>query len=131
MKKKDAIKFATNFNWTKADAERAFKEINLKEASQQTLLLAMAEFSGSELLKRQNLQKAQKAQVTKNRKYIKKIELEFAETVEAQEKEISEMRSTFLPVIFKLYQFGQSFGLKDHWIEALIVTYEEYQQEAA
>jgi hypothetical protein len=131
MKKKDAIEFAKNLNWTEADAKRAFKDIDLKEASEQTLLLAMAKFAGSELLKRQNLQKAQKAQVTKNKNHIKKIELEFAETVEAQEKEISEIRSAFLPVIFKLYNFGQSFGLKDPWIEALMITYQEYSEDAA
>lgn len=130
MKKREAIEFAISCDWTKADAERAFKETNLKEASEQTLLLAMAQFAGSELFKRQNLQKAQKAQVTKKKNYIKQIELEFTEKIEAQEKEITEMRSLFLPVIFKLYEFGQSFGLKDPWIEALMMTYEEYREAA-
>ena len=131
MKKKDAIEYAKSFDWTEADAKRALAGIDLKEANEQTLLLAMAKFSGSELLERQRLQAAQKAQVTKKKNYIKKIELEFTEKVEAQEKEIAEMRSLFLPVIFKLYKFGQSFGLKDPWIEALMMTYEEYQQETA
>ena len=131
MKKKEAIEFAKSFNWTEADAKRAFINIDFKKASRENLLIAMANFAGLELLERQRLQAAQKAQVTKKKNYIKKIELEFAETVEAQEQKISEMRSAFLPVIFKLYQFGQSFGLKDHWIEALMVTYKEYQQEAA
>ena len=131
MKKKEAIEFAKSFNWTEADAKRAFIDIDFKKASNETLLLAMANFAGLELLERQRLQAAQKAQVTKKKKYIKKIELEFAKTVEAQEKEISEMRSAFLPVIFKLYQFGQFFGLKDPWIEALMVIYQEHQQEAA
>jgi hypothetical protein len=131
MKKKEAIEFAKSFDWTEADAKRAFIEIDLKEANEETLLLAMAKFAGFELLERQRSQAAQKAQVTKNRNYIKKIELEFTETVEAQEKEIAEMRSAFLPVIFKLYKFGQSFGLKDPWIEALMTTYEEYQEKSA
>lgn len=131
MKKKEAIEFAKSFNWTEADAKRALAEIDLKEADEQTILLAMAKFSGSELFERQRLQAAQKAQVTKKKNYIKKIELEFVEKVEAQEKEIAEMRSLFLPVIFKLYKFGRTFGLKDPWIEALMMTYEEYKQESA
>ena len=131
MKKKDAIEFAKRFCWTVKDAERAFAEVYFKEANEQTLLLAMAKFAGSELLKRQQLQAAQKTQVTRNRNYIRRIELEFTETVEAQEKEITEMRSVFLPVIFKLYKFSKPLGLKDPWIEALMTTYEEYQEESA
>lgn len=131
MNKRDAIEFAKSFNWTEADAKRAFKEVDLKEASEQILLVAMAQFAGSELLKRQRLQAAQKTQVTKNKNHIKKIELEFIEKVEEQEKEIAEMRSLFLPVIFNFYQFGKTFGLNDPWIEALMTTYDEYQEESA
>ena len=99
MRKKDAIEFATKFNWTAADAERAFADLDIKEANEQSLLLAMANFAGQELLKRQRLQAAQKRLVTIKKKELKKIELGLAETLESHEREIQEMRSSFLPVI--------------------------------
>ena len=62
---------------------------------------------------------------------LKKIELEFAATIESHEKEIHQMRSSFIPVISSLYKFANKFGLKDPWIEALLATYEEHQQKSA
>ncbi len=131
MRKQDAIAFAKKFDWTAADAKRAFVDLDIKEADEQTLLLAMANFAGKELLERQRLQAAQKGQVTKKKNEIKKIELEFAATIESHEKEIHQMRSSFIPVISSLYKFANKFGLKDPWIEALLATYEEHQQKSA
>ena len=131
MRKQDAIAFAKRFDWTVADAKRAFVDLDIKEADEQSLLLAMANFAGKELLERQRLQAAQKGQVTKKKNEIKRIELEFAQTIESHEKEIHQMRSTFIPVISSLYKFAKKFGLKDPWIEALLTTYEEHQRKSA
>ncbi len=131
MRKQDAIAFAKKFDWTAADAKRAFVDLDIKEADEQSLLLAMANFAGKELLERQRLQAAQKGQVTRKKNEIKKIELEFAAKIESQEKEIHQMRSTFIPVISSLYKFAHKFGLRDPWIEALLETYEEHQQKSA
>ena len=131
MRKQDAIAFAKKFGWTAADAKRAFVDLDIKEADEQTLLLAMANFAGKELLERQRLQAAQKGQVTRKKNEIKQIELEFAQTIESHEQQIQEMRSTFIPVISRIYEFANKFGLKDPWIEALLATYEEHQQKSA
>ena len=131
MRKQDAIAFAKEFDWTAADAKRAFVDLDIKEADEQSLLLAMANFAGKELLERQRLQAAQKGQVTRKKNEIKKIELEFTAKIDSQEKEIHQMRSTYIPVISSLYKFASKFGLKDPWIEALLETYEEHQQKSA
>ena len=131
MRKQDAIAFAKKFDWTAADAKRAFVNLDIKEADEQSLLLAMANFAGKELLERQRLQAAQRGQVTRKKNEIKRIELEYAATIESHAKEIQEMRSTFIPVISSIYKFANNFGLKDPWIEALLANYEEYQQKSA
>ncbi len=46
MRKQDAIAFAKRFDWTVADAKRAFVDLDIKEADEQSLLLAMANFAG-------------------------------------------------------------------------------------
>ena len=48
MRKQDAIVFAKKFGWTAADAKRALINIDIKEADEQTLLLAMANFAGKD-----------------------------------------------------------------------------------
>ncbi len=70
MTKKEAVAFAKQFNWTKADAERAFSDLDLTEANEHDLLMALVQFSGAELLNRQRLQAAQKAQVTRKKNEI-------------------------------------------------------------
>ncbi len=129
--KKQAIEFAKEFNWTAKDAERAFANLDLKQADEQDLLIALVKFAGINLLKRQRLQAAQKRQVTQKNNYIKKIEVEFVEKFEEQNKTIQEMRSIFLPVIARLYNFAKPFGLNDPWIEAMLATYEQYSKEVA
>lgn len=125
--KKQALEFAKQFNWTAKDAERAFTNINFKEADEQNLLMALVEFAGPELAERQRLQGAQKAQVTKKVKYIKKIELEFAAQVDKCEEELRIERSTFVNLIARVYKLAKPFGIEDPWIEALLANYEEYQ----
>jgi hypothetical protein len=124
--KKEGIEFAKRYNWTAKDAERAYANISLENATEQDLTNALLTFAGPELLERQRLQAAQKAQVTKKKNYIQKIEADFANKIEEADRQVSELRSTFLPLIAKLYSFAQPFGLKDPWIEALLVTYNNF-----
>jgi hypothetical protein len=124
--KKEASEFAKRYNWTVKDAERAYANVALENATEQDLINALLVFAGPELLERQRLQAAQKAQVTKKKNYIEKIEADFASKIEEADSQISELRSTFLPLIAKLYNFAKPFGLKDPWIEALLVTYNNF-----
>ena len=131
MTKTEAITFAKKFNWTAADAERAFKGLDFKKADEQALLLALVNFAGPQLSERQRLQAAQKGQVTKNKKYIEKIETDFAGKVSEYEEALEQQRSLFVGLIAGLYKFAKPFGLKDPWIEALLATYEEDKKDAA
>ncbi|MGK7940467.1 MAG: hypothetical protein AB4062_10040 [Crocosphaera sp.] len=131
MTKKEAIELAKKFNWTEADAKRAFSDLDFQEADEQKLLIELAKFAGSELLNRQRLQAAQKAQVTRKKNEIKQIETEYQQHMEQSQQTIEEMQSLFLPVIGKLYSFSKQFGLQDPWIEAMLETYEQHQQKAS
>ena len=130
LTQKQAIEYAKQLNWTGADAQRAYEALNLKEADEQDLLLALVKFAGSELAERQRLQAAQKGQVTKKSNYIKQIELDFAAKVEQYEDTLKQERSVFVSVIAKVYRLAHPFGLKDPWIETLISQYSEYQDAA-
>ena len=131
MTKTEAITFAKKFNWTAADAERAFDGLDFKKADEQDLLLALVNFAGPLLLERQRLQAAQKAQVTKKTNYIKKIETDFANKVSEYEETLEKERSLFVGIIAGIYKFAKPFGLKDPWIETLLATYEENKKDAA
>ncbi len=131
MTKTEAITFAKKFNWTAADAERAFNGLDFKKADEQALLLALVNFAGSHLYERQRLQAAQKGQVTKNKKYIEKIETDFANKVTEYEEALEQQRSIFVSIIAGVYKFAKPFGLKDPWIEALLATYQEDKKDAA
>ncbi len=131
MTKKEAIEFAQKFKWTVADAKRAFADLDLKEAEEKDLLIKLAEFAGQELLNRQRLQAAQKAQVTIKKNKIKEIETEYLKYMEESQQKIEEMQSFFIPVIAQLYSFSQKFGLKDPWLEAMLETYDKYHQQAS
>ena len=131
MTKTEAITFAKKFNWTAADAERAFDGLDFKKADEQDLLLALVNFAGPLLLERQRLQAAQKAQVTKKTNYIKKIETDFANKVSEYEETLEKERSLFVGIIAGIYKFAKPFGLKDPWIEALLATYQEDKKDAA
>jgi hypothetical protein len=131
MTKKEAIEFAKKFGWTKADAERAFADVDLKQADDNTLLLALAAFAGPTLLERQRLQSAQKSQVTQKKNYIEKIETEFSAKVSEYEETLKTERSTFVAVIARVYAIAQQFGLRDPWIDTLLEQYEGYQNDSA
>ena len=126
----DAIQYAKHFGWTAADAKRAFADIDLKDADEYALLTAMVNFAGPTLYERQRLQGAQKGLVTKKEKYIKQIELEFAEKVSDYEEQLSAQRSLFVAAIAKVYGVANRFGFKDSWIEMLLEQYDDYQKRA-
>ncbi|MEL7140601.1 MAG: hypothetical protein AAFY33_05455 [Cyanobacteria bacterium J06643_4] len=128
--KQEAISYAKHFGWTGADAERAFASIDLKEADELTLLTAMVNFAGPNLYERQRLQGAQKGLVTKKTKYIKKIELEFAQKVSQYEEDQARERSLFVGTIGRIYTIAKRFGFSDPWVEMLLEQYNEYQKEA-
>lgn len=125
--KQQALDFAKKFKWTGKDAERAFANVDLKNADEQALLLALVEFAGPELAERQRLQGAQKAQVTKRTNYIKKIEIEFSQKTKEYEEALNQERSNFVEIIRRFYGIANRFGLKDPWIETLLSIYKEYQ----
>ena len=128
--KKEAIEYAKKFNWTAADAKRAFADLNLEEASEQDILMALVTFAGSELLERQRLQAAQKGQVTKKNNYIKQVEQDFATKIDQYEETLKKERSLFVSTIAKVYQIAQRFGFSDPWIETLLSQYDKYQNAA-
>ncbi|MEL6940337.1 MAG: hypothetical protein AAFO84_14205 [Cyanobacteria bacterium J06598_1] len=128
--KKEAIQYAKYFKWTGADAERAFASINLKEADELALLTAMVNFAGPNLYERQRLQGAQKGLVTKKVKYIKEIEVEFAQKVEQYEATLAQERSVFVGVVARLYGVAKRFGFSDPWVEMLVEQYDEYRKGA-
>lgn len=71
MNKFEAIKLLESEGWTKADAIRALGLINFKiNPDELTIRKAISQFAGSELYKRQRLQAAQKAIVTKKDREI-------------------------------------------------------------
>lgn len=130
MTQQDAIQYAQHFGWTGADAKRAFTDIDLKNADELTLLTAMVNFAGHTLYERQRLQGAQKGLVTKKEKYIKQIELEFADKVSDYEEQLSAQRSLFVATIAKVYGVANRFGFTDSWIEMLLEQYDDYQKRA-
>jgi hypothetical protein len=127
--KQDAITYAKHFGWTGADAERAFANIDLEQADELALLAAMVNFAGPTLYERQRLQGAQKGLVTKKEKYIKQIELDFAEQVQQYERDRFEERSIFVSLIARLYGIAKRFGVRDSWVELLLQQYDEYQND--
>lgn len=132
--KKKAIQFATDLGWTQKDAERAYDAsgINFKWVAQDdefTLALALADFAGEVLSERQRKQARQLGEVTKKKKEIKQIKLEYRDKIEEFEKDMKEERSLFVTLIARFYKFGQILGLEDPWIEAMLTQYREYIQD--
>ena len=73
MKKSEAIDFLNKEGWKKADARRALDSLDFKRNNSITkmmILRAVSKFAGTELDKRQQLQKGQKIQVTKKTNQI-------------------------------------------------------------
>jgi len=71
LTKKEFIEFAAGFNWTKADAERAWLVVESRHfTNREDMAAALLFFAGPELAERQRLQAAQKGQVTKKTRYF-------------------------------------------------------------
>lgn len=119
--------FAAELGWTKADGERALRDANFPLDRVEALNL-MVQFAGPELLNRQRLQGAQKAQVTKNRNKVEQLEQELVQTINTYEEKITRDRSNFIGVISYVYSMLSLFGYRDDWVEALIETYNSYLQ---
>ena len=81
MNRKQAIELLNQEGWTQADAKRALKSLDFKinsDIDELTIRRAISQFAGAELIKRQNLQRAQKGMVTRRNReiqaYISQIE---------------------------------------------------------
>jgi hypothetical protein len=123
--KQQSIEFAKQYQWTAKDAERAFVTINLKQAEERDLLIAMVDFAGQELLNRQRSQASQKGLVTKKTDYIKKVEQSHAQKIKEYDENTKKERSIFVGIIANVYKFAKAFGMKDHDIEILLAQYED------
>jgi hypothetical protein len=146
MKETDAIAFARKLGWTKADAQRAYQELNVDFNDLQSTLdhykheygiddvterdiaifsLVLADFAGEVLLDRQRKQAAQQAVATKRKNKIKEIELNHVKEIDDTKKSLKERESVLVEIIVKLYGMLKVFGVKEPWVEALIEVYEE------
>ena len=128
----DAIKsmtqakaFAAELGWTKADGERAFKHCEFP-IEKIAALNQLVKFAGPELLNRQRLQGAQKAQVTRKKNEIQQLEQELVTTIDTYEEKLTHDRSQFIAIIKTIYGILRPLGYRDQWVEALIQTYESH-----
>ena len=117
--------FAAELGWTKADGERAFQGCDFP-LEHVDALNQLVKFAGPELLNRQRLQGAQKAQVTRKKNEIQQLEQELVTTIDTYEEKLTQDRSQFIVIIKTIYGFLQPFGYRDPWVEALIETYESH-----
>ena len=129
MIKKEATKLATDYGWTAKDAERAYKGLDVKEASREELLIALIKFAGPTLSLRQRQQAAQRGRATKASRKLESVEVKLAKEIRDGEQKLQELRSTFIPVIFRVYSFAKKFGMSDPWIEALLEAHKAYFEE--
>lgn len=75
MNKLQAIELLVSEKWTKADANRALEGIDFAaNPDELTIRRTISLFSGAELINRQRLQAAQKAQVTRKNNEIERME---------------------------------------------------------
>ncbi|MBD2515994.1 hypothetical protein H6G93_13405 [Nostoc sp. FACHB-973] len=87
MNKSQSIKLLESEGWTKADAMRALEVIDFSTNPDEiTIRRAISAFAGSELIKRQRLQAAQKGLVTKKSNEIEKNNQEYAVKIEQLNK---------------------------------------------
>ncbi|MHC5935243.1 hypothetical protein [Nostoc sp.] len=87
MNKSQAIKLLESEAWTKADAMRALEVIDFSTNPDEiTIRRAISPFAGSELIKRQRLQAAQKGMVTKKTKEIESKQQEYAAKIDQFQK---------------------------------------------
>jgi hypothetical protein len=128
--KKAVIAYAKQMDWTGADIDRAFKGLKAP-VDEMTVLNLMVRFAGPELLTRQKLQAAQKAQVTVKEKRVAELSQNFQEMVVDYEQQMQDERSSFVALVELLYGFAQKFGYQDDWIDTLIKTYKQHSQAQA
>jgi hypothetical protein len=121
--KASAIDYAASMGWTKADAKLAFEGLVLP-IDEFALLNIMVRFAGPVMVKRQNLQRAQKGQVTQKKAYIQRIELDHAENIRKFQEEVKEERSRWLGLIRIMYGIASKLGMKDPMIEHILNTYD-------
>ncbi|MDZ8184039.1 MAG: hypothetical protein RMX96_04150 [Nostoc sp. ChiSLP02] len=87
MNKSQSIKLLESEGWTKADAMRALEVIDFSANPDEiTIRRGISLFAGSELIKRQRLQAAQKGLVTKKTNEIQKNNQEYAAKIEQLKK---------------------------------------------
>lgn len=87
MNRSEAIKLLESEGWTKADVIRALEVIDfITNPDEVTIRRAISPFAGSELNKRQRLQAAQKAMVTKKTKEIERKDKEYTAKIDQYEK---------------------------------------------
>jgi hypothetical protein len=125
--KATVIDYAVNLGWTKADAKLACENLPLP-IDELALLNIMVRFAGPVMLNRQRLQAAQKGQVTVKSKKIEELSKNFEEMVADYETQMYADRSQFVSLVDLLYGFAQRFGYHDDWIDTLIKTYKQHQQ---
>lgn len=121
--KESAKTYAVAMGWTKADAILAFKSLQLP-IDEFALLNLMVQFAGPVMKERQFLQGAQKGQVTKKLKYIQKIELDHADSIQKFKDDVDNERSQWLGLIRIMYGIASKFGMKDPMIEHILKTYD-------
>jgi hypothetical protein len=126
LSKSEAIGWASNqFRWTKKDVERAFVFDEVTFPVEEAIVMeALIRFAGPELRQRQNLQKAQKAQVTMKKSYIEQIELDHAAQIQEFQDNLKEERSQWLAFIRVIYGVARKLGMKDPFIEHILETYD-------
>jgi hypothetical protein len=123
--KTSAIAYAKQMSWTETDAKRAFDGLALP-LDEFALLNIMVRFAGPVMLKRQQLQGAQKGIVTTKSKELETLSKDFSAMVEDYESQIESDRSAFVPIVKTLYSIAKPFGYRSAWIEALLATYQKY-----
>lgn len=97
MNRLEAIELLKSEGWTKADAIRALEVIDFKtNPDELTIRRAVSSFAGSELIKRQRLQAAQKAMVTKKTKEIEQKDKEYTAKIAQYEKQQPEAKHNIL-----------------------------------
>ena len=121
MKKNEAIDWARERGWTKKDAERAIEKAALQfPQDMQTWSEALIRFAGPELLHRQHLQGAQRAQVTIRQNQMQVMAQERQQEIAEHEEALEQERSYWRGLLVKVYEIAQKVGFKDPLIEKFI-----------
>lgn len=121
MKKQEAINWAAGRGWTKADAKRAFDLEGVTfPQSQESVLVALVEFAGPELKKRQGLQAAQKGQVTKKKNEIVGMAHQHQSEIAEHEQKLEAERSFWRGLLATCYEAARKIGFRDESIEDFI-----------